>query len=31
MLEKRLAVAYDGKAKKSPKNWLKYFETGTLD
>jgi micrococcal nuclease len=32
MLDKRLAVAYDGKTKKSPKNWLTYFESGgTLD
>ena len=31
MIDKRLAVAYDGKAKKSPKNWLAYFESGTLD
>ena len=31
MLEKRLAVAYDGKAKKSPKNWLHYYESGKLD
>lgn len=28
MLEKRLAIAYDGGTKKCPKNWMQYYVTG---
>ena len=28
MIDKRLAVTYDGGTKKSPKNWMKYYEDG---
>jgi endonuclease YncB( thermonuclease family) len=31
MLEKKLAVSYDGKTKVSPKNWLNYYLTGGVD
>ena len=30
MLEKRLAVTYDGGTKKCPKNWMNYYNTGEL-
>jgi endonuclease YncB( thermonuclease family) len=30
MLDKRLAVSYDGGAKKPPKNWMKYYIKGKL-
>lgn len=30
MIDKRLAVAYDGGTKKRLKNWLKYYETGIV-
>ena len=30
MIEKRLAIEYDGGTKKSPKNWMNYYETGDL-
>ena len=31
MLEKRLAVSYNGKTKKSPQSWLKYYITGEFN
>lgn len=30
LIEKRLAVTYDGKTKNSPKNWMNYYSTGEL-
>jgi endonuclease YncB( thermonuclease family) len=30
MLDKRLAVKYDGGTKISPSNWMNYYETGEL-
>jgi endonuclease YncB( thermonuclease family) len=30
MIEKRLAIEYDGGTKMSPKNWMKYYEAGVF-
>ena len=30
LLEKRLAVAYDGGTKISPENWMHYYYTGEM-
>ena len=30
MIEKRLAMEYDGGTKMSPKNWIKYYEDGVF-
>jgi hypothetical protein len=30
MIDKRLAVAYDGGTKITPSNWLEYHKNGTV-